>query len=179
MNEKEITSTSKFLSFVLRHEPQSIGIMLDPQGWTDIDTLIRKVNEANVPLTLEALKIIVETSPKKRFAFNEALNMIRANQGHSVEVELGYKATKPPSILYHGTGEKSIAQIRQEGLKKGQRHHVHLSADKDTALKVGRRHGKPFIFEVLADQMFADNFEFFVSENGVWLTDSVPSNYLK
>lgn len=179
ISEKETVKISKFLSLVLRHKPEEIGIELDSNGWTDVQKLIEKTNDANVPLTLEILKHVVTTNPKQRFAFNDNFEKIRANQGHSVEVELGYEPKTPPVILYHGTGEKFVASIRQEGLLKQSRHHVHLSADIDTALKVGQRHGKPFVFEVLSAEMHADNFKFFLSDNGVWLTDFVPARYLK
>jgi putative RNA 2'-phosphotransferase len=178
MSKEEIKS-SKFLSLVLRHQPETIGISLDEYGWTDTQLLIEKMNQRGFNIDLNALKHIVETNSKKRFAFNETFDKIRANQGHSVDVELGYISKKPPAILYHGTGEKSVNAILETGLEKRERNQVHLSADIETAIKVGQRHGKPFVFEVLAGQMFYDNFEFFISDNGVWLTDNVPAKYLK
>ena len=177
--EKEDRTLSKFLSLVLRHQPETIGIALDENGWTDTQTLIEKINQTDLSIDFETLKNIVETNPKKRFAFNDTFDKIRANQGHSVEVELGYKSQKPPAILYHGTAQKSVASILETGLGKGSRHHVHLSADIETAIKVGQRHGKPFVFEILAEQMFNDNHEFYLSDNGVWLTANVPVKYLK
>ncbi|KAA6440805.1 RNA 2'-phosphotransferase [Dyadobacter flavalbus] len=179
MSEKENTTISKFLSLILRHKPEAAGIELDENGWTDVKILIEKVNKANVTLNLEILKHIVETNSKKRFAFNDTFDRIRANQGHSVEVDLGYEAKIPPEILFHGTAEKFRASILEKGILKRERHHVHLSADMDTAVKVGSRHGKPFVFEVLAGKMFSDKYSFYLSENGVWLTDHVPSEYLK
>ncbi|MBO9618788.1 MAG: RNA 2'-phosphotransferase [Niabella sp.] len=179
MNEKQITSISKFLSLVLRHQPEIIDIELDQNGWTDVETLLEKSNRYGIEIDKETLKHIVETNSKKRFAFNEAFDRIRASQGHSVEIELGYASQKPPEILFHGTGEKSVTSILDTGLEKQSRQQVHLSADLETAIKVGQRHGKPFVFIVLAEQMFNDKFEFFVSENGVWLTDNVPTKYLK
>ena len=125
------------------------------------------------------LKHIVETSPKQRFAFNETFDKIRAHQGHSVEVELGYNPQKPPTILYHGTGKNAVPQILELGLQKQSRHHVHLSVDIETAIKVGQRHGKPVVFEVFSEKMFKDKYEFYRSDNGVWLTDQVPAKYLK
>ena len=178
ISEKENIRISKFLSLVLRHQPETIGIELDSNGWTDIKTLIEKSNQSGMSLTIDILRHVVETNPKKRFAFNEAFDKIRANQGHSVEVELGYAAQKPPAILYHGTAGKFVAAILEQGLRKGERHHVHLSAEIETAIKVGQRHGKPFVFEVMAGKMFDDKYEFFLSDNGVWLTESVPANYL-
>jgi putative RNA 2'-phosphotransferase len=179
ISEKQITHISKFLCLVLRHQPETIDIQLDQNGWTDVDTLLEKSNSYGVKLDNETLKHIVKTNSKKRFAFNETLDKIRASQGHSIEIELGYTSQKPPENLYHVTGEKSVQSIRDTGLKKQNRQQVHLSADIETALKVGQRHGKPFVFKVLAEQMFNDKFEFFISDNGVWLTDNVPTKYLK
>ncbi len=170
---------SKFLSLVLRHQPELIGIQLDQNGWADVALLIEKVNAHGIQLDQIILNHIVATNPKKRFAFNDAQDKIRASQGHSIEIELGYTNQQPPEILYHGTGEKSVASILQTGLQKRNRQHVHLSADITTAIKVGQRHGKPKIFKVLAQQMFNDNYMFYISDNGVWLTDNVPVTYLE
>ncbi|RYD56544.1 MAG: RNA 2'-phosphotransferase [Sphingobacteriales bacterium] len=178
MNEKQLTKTSKFLSLVLRHQPETIGIELDNNGWTDVKTLIERANAYGVELDEATLDHLVATNSKKRFAFNDAHDKIRANQGHSVDVELGFPSRLPPEILYHGTGEKSVQSIMDKGLDKGSRHHVHLSADTETASKVGQRHGKPFIFEVMAGQMHKDGFAFYISDNGVWLTEHVPAKYL-
>ena len=178
MSNREV-QISKFLSLVLRHKPETIGIQLDTNGWTDVDLLIKKSNAYGVKLDKEILAHIVETNSKKRFAFNETLGKIRASQGHSVEIELGYTNQKPPEILYHGTGEKSVQLILKTGLVKRNRQHVHLSSDIETAVKVGQRHGKPFVFNVLAEQMYNDKFEFYLSDNGVWLTDNVPVKYLR
>lgn len=176
--EKQQIKISKFLSLVLRHQPETIGIKLDNSGWTNVADLLAKMKENGHNLDLETLEYIVEHNPKKRFAFNDDRKMIRANQGHSVQVELGYEPQDPPAVLYHGTGRKNVDSILRTGLVKGARHHVHLSPDEDTALKVGQRHGPPVIFEVQAGRMQADGFAFFVSENGVWLTDAVPVRYL-
>jgi len=179
ISEKQITHISKFLSLVLRHQPETIGITLDNNGWTDIQELLEKSNNYGIKFDLDTLNYIVETNAKKRFAFNETFDRIRASQGHSVEIELGYRSQKPPEILYHGTCEKSVQSILDTGLEKQSRQQVHLSADLETAMKVGQRHGNPFVFKVLAEQMFNDKFEFFISDNGVWLTDNVPTKYLK
>ena len=178
INEQEGTKISKFLSLVLRHKPETIGLVLDSQGWTDVDILIQRINGNGVSLNMETLKHIVETNPKKRFAFNESFTKIRANQGHSVEIELGYHAQKPPLVVYHGTAQKNVEKILELGLLKGDRHHVHLSVDIQTAISVGQRHGKPVVFEVQAEKMYGDGFEFFLSNNGVWLTDHVPAKFL-
>ena len=179
INEKETIRISKFLSLVLRHKPEQIGLELDSNGWADINSLIEKSNISNIPLTLELLKFIVETNSKKRFAFNEQQDKIRANQGHSVDIELELKPVEPPIILYHGTAEKFVTSILDKGLIKQQRQHVHLSSNIETAIIVGQRHGKHFVFEVLARQMHNENYGFFLSANGVWLTDHVPARYLR
>ena len=178
MSKNEI-NISKFLSFVLRHQPETIGIQLDENGWADINELLNKSNSYGIKLDRETLVHIVATNSKKRFAFNETLDKVRASQGHSIVIELGYSNQKPPDVLFHGTSEKSVQSILKTGLEKGGRQHVHLSSDIETAVKVGQRHGKPFVFKVLAEEMYNDNFQFFISENGVWLTDNVPAKYLK
>lgn len=178
-SEKQLTHISKFLSLVLRHLPETISIQLDQNGWTDVNELIEKANNYGIKFDRETLNHIVETNSKKRFAFNETFDKIRASQGHSVDIELGYSNQKPPTILFHGTADKFVQSILDTGLEKRNRQHVHLSSDLETALKVGQRHGKPFIFKVLAEQMYNDNFQFYISENGVWLTDNVPTKYLK
>jgi putative RNA 2'-phosphotransferase len=179
ISDKQLTQISKFLSLVLRHKPETIDIELDENGWTDVNELIEKANNHGIEIDRKTLDHIVETNSKKRFAFNYDLTRIRASQGHSVDIELGYTNQKPPEILFHGTGEKSVQAILEKGLEKQSRQHVHLSSDHETAIKVGQRHGKPFVFKVLAEQMYNDGFQFFISDNGVWLTDNVPSKYLK
>lgn len=179
LNEKDITRISKFMSLVLRHKPETIGLLLDENGWTSTTELIEKLNRHGAAITPEILQHVVATNSKKRFAFNEDGSKIRANQGHSIEVELNLQQQLPPFILYHGTGEKSVASILENGLEKRSRHHVHLSADIATAKAVGQRHGKSAIFEVAALQMQEDGHVFYLSENGVWLTDVVSAKYLK
>lgn len=179
ISEKENKNISKFLSLVLRHQPELIGIELDENGWTDVDTLIERSGKHGMVYDIAALKHVVETNNKQRFAFNDTYDRIRANQGHSVEVDLGYEAKMPPDVLYHGSATKNAGSILASGLEKRDRHHVHLSADVATAANVGQRHGKPVIFEVQALQMYHDGIPFFLSNNGVWLTDAVPPQYLK
>ncbi len=179
MNKKENTKLSKFLSLVLRHEPGSIGLTLDQQGWTLIDHLIECASRHGMVFDRELLGTIVRESDKQRFAISEDGHMIRANQGHSVEVELGYTATTPPAVLYHGTAEKHLPSIREKGLIKGDRHHVHLSADSDTAFRVGQRHGKPVVLLVDSGRMAEEGAIFFQSTNGVWLTDHVPADRIR
>ncbi|WP_448697847.1 RNA 2'-phosphotransferase [Mucilaginibacter sp. AW1-3] len=179
MKEKDITSISKFLSLILRHQPQLIGIELDGQGWVNVDELLKQANAHGHILDMELLDHVVETNSKKRFAFDETRQKIRASQGHSVDVELGYQAQMPPEVLYHGTGERSIASIQQSGLEKRNRQHVHLSRDIETAKQVGSRHGKPAVFKVLAGEMHKNGYVFYLSENKVWLTDTVPARFLR
>jgi putative RNA 2'-phosphotransferase len=170
--------TSKFLSLVLRHEPELIGIELDPAGWVSVSELLRACQAHGRSLTLEELREVVLNNDKQRFSFSEDGLKIRANQGHSVPVELGYSAAVPPDILYHGTVEKFLSSIRKEGLKRGARHHVHLSHDAETAVRVGKRRGTPLLLRVESGRMQQDGYQFFLSANGVWLTGHVPPGYL-
>ncbi|HEV7402205.1 MAG TPA: RNA 2'-phosphotransferase [Chthoniobacteraceae bacterium] len=179
MNEKQLVKTSKFLSLVLRHAPETIGLELDAQGWVEVKALLEAMARHGRPLTRPALDEVVETNSKKRFAFDEKGVRIRASQGHSVEVALGYEPRIPPAELFHGTATRFLPGIRAEGLRKGERHHVHLSADQTTAVQVGQRHGKPVVLVVRAGAMHAAGHTFFLSENGVWLTDQVPPEFLE
>lgn len=173
------TKLSKQLSYILRHHPEHIGISLDQNGWVSVATLLTQMNAYNYPVTPGLLEEIVATNSKKRFAFNNDKTMIRASQGHSVDIDLDLKPVTPPEILYHGTAEKHRDSILSAGLKKQNRRHVHLSDNTETARNVGSRHGKPLIFLVNAAQMHADGYSFFVSENNVWLTEEVPPIYLR
>jgi putative RNA 2'-phosphotransferase len=170
---------SKFLSLVLRHDPQRIGLALDAQGWADIDALIERAGAHGVVLTREIIREVVATSDKQRFAIDASERRIRANQGHSVDIDLGLDPCEPPEVLFHGTAEANLAAIRAEGLKPGRRQHVHLSIDSATASAVGRRHGKPVILRVAAGRMRSSGFDFFVAENGVWLTAAVPPEFIE
>ncbi|EHQ25154.1 RNA 2'-phosphotransferase [Mucilaginibacter paludis] len=179
ISEKQITSISKFLSLVLRHQPELIGIEMDEQGWVKVTDLLEKANAHGKALNMDVLKYVVDTNAKKRFAFDESQTYIRASQGHSVEVELGYLPQIPPEILYHGTGSQSVDAILKTGLEKRARQHVHLSHDVETATKVGSRHGKPVILKVLAADMHQQGYAFYLSENKVWITDGVPAQFLE
>lgn len=176
--DHETTRLSKFLSLVLRHRPDKLGLALDAQGWTHVADLLTKLNRHGYAVNLDALRYVVATNNKKRFAFSADETMIRANQGHSVGVTLGYAPQPPPPVLYHGTATRFLAAIRAGGLTKQKRHHVHLSADPDTATQVGRRHGRPVVLTVRAADMAAAGYVFYQSDNGVWLTDHVPPAYL-
>lgn len=169
---------SKFLSLVLRHEPERIGIVLDEAGWVSVDELLEGCGRAGVAITRDELGGIVRTSDKQRFALSDDGTRIRANQGHSVPVELGLEPLAPPDILYHGTAHKYLEPIRQEGMRKQARHHVHLSQTTEAAAAVGRRHGELVVLEVRAGDMHRAGFAFYQSANGVWLTDHVPPQFL-
>ena len=175
--ESDNKRISKFLSLVLRHQPETLGVTLDENGWTDVGTLLEKLDQKGYAIDLDQLRYVVETNNKKRFAFNDDETQIRANQGHSVEVDLGYVEKVPPLFLYHGTATRFLEAIKANGLKKMNRHHVHLSADKQTAINVGSRHGKPVVLVVRAGDMAAAGYAFYQSDNGVWLTDNVPAAY--
>lgn len=178
MNEIENKKISKFLSLILRHQPETINLGLDENGWADINELITKSAKNRMHFTLEELNEIVETNNKKRFAFNEDKTKIRANQGHSIDIDLALIALQPPEFLYHGTAEVNIASIREKGIERRSRQHVHLSSDKETALKVGMRHGKPVILTIRTGKMFEEGIKFYLSDNGVWLTDFVDAKYI-
>ncbi|HEX8148217.1 MAG TPA: RNA 2'-phosphotransferase [Pyrinomonadaceae bacterium] len=178
VSKDKLTKTSKFLSLVLRHEPGLIGITLDSAGWVPVSELLRACRAHGQPFTLEELREVVARNDKQRFSFSEDRRKIRANQGHSVPVDLGYSPAVPPSVLYHGTVEKFLPLIKEEGLKKGARHHVHLSPDEETARRVGGRRGRPVILKVESGRMRQEGYEFYRSANGVWLTEHVPPGYL-
>ncbi len=172
-----MVKTSKFLSFVLRHKPEEINLHLDEQGWASVDELIDTARKHGKKLDQELIREVVATNDKKRFTLSKDGKKIRANQGHSINVDLGLKVTVPPQFLFHGTAERYLKSITQEGLKPSGRHHVHLSADYDTAIKVGMRHGRPVVLRIEAGLMNTDGAAFFLSENGVWLTDKVDPKY--
>lgn len=179
LDEKQIKRISKFLSLILRHQPQKINLSLDEYGWANVGELLEKSAAFGVSFTKENLDEVVATNNKKRFAFNADCSKIRASQGHSIPIKLGYEAIEPPTFLYHGTATRFVNSIKAEGLTKQNRHHVHLSADKDTAKNVGSRHGKPVVLIVRAQAMQAAGHAFFMSENKVWLTDAVPTEFLE
>jgi putative RNA 2'-phosphotransferase len=173
-----LPKASKFLSLVLRHKPEEIGLAVDDQGWADVGELIDKARANGITLTRELIAEVVATSDKQRFALDPPRTRIRANQGHSIDVDLGLAPKVPPALLFHGTGEKSLAAIRGQGLKRGRRQHVHLSPDEATAIKIGRRHGRPVLLRIAAARMADAGHAFFLSTNGVWLTDCVPAEFI-
>lgn len=164
---------------MLRHQPEKIGITLDQAGWILVAELLNACNAAGFSITQQELENVVRTSDKQRFAFSDDRQMIRANQGHSIEVNLDYQPLTPPEILYHGTATRFLASIKAQGLVKGKRLHVHLSSDEATAIKVGSRHGKPVVLIIESSRMHKDGLIFYQSENGVWLTEHIPPAYIK
>lgn len=177
--DPRLVHLSKFLSLVLRHDPGTIGITLDPSGWVPVDELLSAAARSGKQITREQLDEVVATNDKKRFAFSPDGTLIRASQGHSVEVDLGLAPVEPPERLFHGTATRSVEAIRAEGLVRQSRQHVHLSPDEETAIRVGQRHGKPVVLIVRAGQMHRNGHAFYQSDNGVWLTASVPPEYLE
>src|SRR4051812_29223748 len=176
--DRSMETVSKFLAKHLRHAPDALGLALQPGGWVSVDDLLTASERVGFTITYDELIECVETNDKQRFSFDDTGDLIRANQGHSVEVDLQLQGCEPPGVLYHGSVERFLPSILAGGLIKGNRHHVHLSKDEETARKVGARRGQPIILEVAAGRMHRDGHTFFVSANGVWLTDAVPPGYL-
>jgi putative RNA 2'-phosphotransferase len=179
MDPKRLVKISKYLSKHLRHEPERLGLTLAPGGWVRVEDLLAACARHHFPITREQLEEVVGGNDKQRFSFDPTGTLIRANQGHSTSVDLQLEPAVPPDVLYHGTGAQHVEAIRSDGLKRMARHHVHLSIDVPTATKVGARHGKPVVFEVDAATMHRAGLVFYVSANGVWLTDTVPAEYLR
>ncbi len=176
----DLKRTSVFISLILRHQPEVIGISLDRHGWANVQELIDGINKTGkYSIDMLTLEEIVRTDNKQRYSFNEDKTKIRANQGHSINVDVELKEAVPPEILYHGTGEKYVDSINTEGLKPKSRLYVHLSKDIDTAINVGKRHGKPVVYKISAGEMHRQGYRFYLSENGVWLTKIVPANFIK
>lgn len=173
-----LKNTSKFLSYVLRHNPDKYGLTMDRHGWVSIDEIIGASERDGYPLNRSTIKEIVATNNKKRFSLSDDGTKIRANQGHSIKIDLGYASVTPPEQLYHGTATKNLDAIRKNGLQKMSRHHVHLSPDRETAKTVGGRHGKPIVLTIDSAAMERNGHLFYCSDNGVWLTDSVPVEYI-
>lgn len=169
---------SRFLSLVLRHAPETIGLTLDAQGWAKVAQLLPLLRTRGFSLTFAQLEQVVANNSKQRFALNADKSQIRANQGHSIHIDLGYSSQQPPEFLWHGTASRFLDSIQQTGLSKQKRQHVHLTASQQTALNVGKRYGKPVLLKIAAQQMYHDGFAFYLSDNAVWLTEHIPSHYL-
>ncbi len=176
--QPRLTRVSKYLAKYLRHAPGELGLTLQPGGWVPVGDLLAAAGKHGFPISYDELVECVETNDKRRYSFDGTGDLIRANQGHSVEVDLQLEEREPPEVLYHGTVERFLPSILADGLNKGKRHHVHLSKDKETAWKVGARRGQPVVLTVDARRMLSDGHTFFLSANGVWLTDAVPPGYL-
>lgn len=178
MDKRRHIKISKYLSFVLRHNPDSVSIKLDGGGWTDVENLIQQAKQKDMRITFDEIRTVVKKNDNQRFSLSEDGLKIRANYGHSIAVDLGYSPAEPPDILYHGTAVRNLKAIHDNGLTKGSRQYVHLSPDIETAIRVGRRHGKPVVLKVQSGQMHLDGHKFYLSESGIWLTEHVPPEYL-
>lgn len=174
-----LTNLSRYMSLILRHKPEVIEITLDEHGWANVNDLIYGIRKNNPGFNIDILEQIVRTDSKQRYSFNDDKSLIRANQGHSVNVDVELKEKEPPEYLYHGTGEKYVKSINQDGLIPKSRLYVHLSKDIKTAENVGKRHGKEVIYRINSGQMYRDGYKFYLSENGIWLTKEVPIKYLE
>jgi putative RNA 2'-phosphotransferase len=179
MDTASLKRVSKSLSYVLRHRPDSIGLVLGDGGWVAVDDLLSAFKRSGKPFSRELLEAVVAENDKQRFEFSDDGTQIRARQGHSAKVDLGYEPATPPDVLFHGTATKNLDSIFQSGLIKGRRHHVHMSTNRETMLQVAMRHGKPVVLAIDAKQMSADGHEFFVTGNHVWLTEHVPPKYIQ
>ena len=173
-----IEKLSKFISLILRHKPEEIGITLDDFGWAKVEDLINGINKSGKKIDMEILEEIVRTDNKQRYSFNEDKTKIRANQGHSIPVKVDLKELEPPETLYHGTATKSLKGIQKQGIKSMSRLYVHLSKDFETAKQVGTRHGECVILVINAKRMYEDGIKFYLSENGVWLTEYIDTKYI-
>lgn len=174
----DLQSISKYMSLILRHKPEVIGIYIDEHGWANVEKLIQGIAKNNPGFNMEALEEIIKTDNKQRYSFNDDKTLIRANQGHSIQVDVELEEKEPPNVLYHGTGEKYVTSIDKNGLIPKSRLYVHLSRDIETARAVGKRHGKEIIYSVNSAQMHKDGYKFYLSKNGIWLTKKVPMKYL-
>lgn len=175
----ELVKVSKFLSLILRHKPEEIGLSLDAEGWADIEKLLRLASQRGQRLTRSVLDEVVESNDKKRFVISEDGLRIRAQQGHSISIDLGLAPQQPPTLLFHGTATRFLESILRQGLLPGRRQHVHLSPDEETAVKVGQRHGKPAVLRIASGTMFDQGHVFYLSGNGVWLTEHVPPAFIE
>lgn len=174
----KLDKLSVFISLVLRHNPDAAGVQLDEHGWANVDELIKGINDTGRRIDIDILDEIVKTDNKQRYFFNNDKTLIRANQGHSVPVDVELEEKQPPEYLYHGTADRFMGSIMAEGLKPMSRLYVHLSKDKETATKVGKRHGKPVVLQIKSEEMWNDGIKFYLSQNGVWLTKYVDKKYI-
>lgn len=178
MKNKTENEISKYISLILRHKPECISIKLDENGWANVTELINGINKT-IPFNMNMLEEIVNTDNKNRYSFNHDKTLIRANQGHSIDVDVELEEKTPPAVLYHGTGQKYTKMIEKDGLLPKSRLYVHLSTDYNTAITVGKRHGEPVIYEINTSKMIKDRYVFYLSKNNVWLTKTVPVKYIR
>ncbi len=176
--DEKMVRISKFLSLVLRHKPEHIGLTLDPEGWANVEELIRKSLESGVVLDRPTLRMVVEEAEKKRFSFSEDGLRVRANYGHSIPVSLGEESAEPPEFLFHGTARRFLSSIKHGGLGPGDRQYVHLVEDEKTAIEVGHRHGEPLVLVIKAHEMYEKGYGFFKTASAIWLTKEVPVEYI-
>lgn len=176
---ENLNKLSVFISLVLRHKPEAAHITLDEHGWADVDELLAGINDTGRKIDMEILEEIVRTDNKQRYSFNEDKTLIRANQGHSIPVDVELEEKQPPQFLYHGTADRFLESIMAEGLKPMNRLYVHLSKDEETAVKVGKRHGNPVVLKISAEEMYHDGKKFYLSKNGVWLTKYIEKKYIQ
>lgn len=176
---ENLEKLGKFISLILRHSPETIGLELDESGWADVRKLLDGMNRKGRRINFSLLNEIVEKNNKKRYEFSNDYKKIRACQGHSIDINLDLESIEPPEILFHGTALRNLDSIKKDGVNKRNRQHVHLSEDYDTAYNVGKRHGKPYIITVLSGKMYKEGKKFYISKNKVWLTDDIESKYLK
>ncbi|AKP44796.1 TPA: RNA 2'-phosphotransferase [Clostridioides difficile] len=170
---------SIFISLILRHKPETIGIKLDDYGYADVNELIEKINNTGRNINIEILEQIVKEDNKQRYSFNDDRSKIRANQGHSINVNVELRELEPPKYLYHGTATRFLDNIKNEGIIKQSRLYVHLSRDIDIAVKVGKRHGTPVILKINTGKMYENGYKFYLSENNVWLCEYIPFKYVE
>ena len=178
----DLNSLSKFMSLILRHKPDAAGIIVDEHGWANVDELINgivKTDKKYIGLNIDIIEEVVRTDNKQRYSFNEDKTLIRANQGHSIQVDVGLEQKEPPEFLYHGTGKKYVESISKQGLIPKSRLYVHLSKDTETAVNVGKRHGEVVLYLIKSREMHQNQYKFYLSENGVWLTKEVPVEYME
>lgn len=176
---ENLKKLSVFISLVLRHKPDEAHITLDEHGWANVEELLAGINDTGRKIDMEILEEIVRTDNKQRYSFNEDKTLIRANQGHSIPVDVELEEKQPPQFLYHGTADRFLESIMIEGLKPMSRLYVHLSKDEETAVKVGKRHGKPVVLKINAEEMYRDGKKFYLSQNGVWLTKYIEKKYIE
>ncbi len=174
----KLDKLSVFISLVLRHQPDAAGIQLDEHGWANVDELIEGISKTGRTIDMDILEEIVRTDNKQRYSFNDDKTLIRANQGHSILVDVELEEKQPPQYLYHGTADRFLDSIMAEGLKPMSRLYVHLSVDEEMAMKVGKRHGKPVVLKIKTEEMWKDGIKFYLSQNGVWLTKYVDTKYI-